>query len=138
MAKTNSQVQENTNTLTIIKGLLFSYILTIPLFIIFAFILTYTSFPETLIIPCVIFTTVITVIMAASYVGRSARSRGWLNGSLMGLLYMVVLYFAGSLLLADFKIDRYVIIMFVIGLLSGAVGGITGINIKSGNKKSFH
>ena len=134
MFKQVNQTPENINFLTITKGLLFSYVLTIPLFIILAFVLTYTSFPEKMIIPSVVLVTVISVITAASIVTRNAKSRGWLSGSFVGLLYIFVLYLASSILLANFKIDRYVITMFIIGILSGAIGGITGINTKKTSK----
>ncbi len=130
-------LNEKVNFLTIVKGILISYLITIPLFIIFAFVLTYTSFPEKYISPVVLITTVISVIAAGSIISRNARNRGWLNGAAVGILYMILLYLLSSIVFRDFGVNRYVLTMLVIGILAGAIGGIIGINLKSGSKSKY-
>lgn len=130
-------INESVNPVTIAKGILVSYIVTVPLFIIFAFMLAYTDFPEKYIPMAVIVTTVISVLTAGSTATRNVRNRGWLNGSAVGIIYMVVLYLVSSATYGDFTINRYVVTMLVIGILAGAIGGIIGINIKSGSKSKY-
>jgi len=126
---------ENLNLMTIIKGIIVSYIITIPAFIIFAIILTYVSFPEKLISPAVVIITIISILVAGSTATKSTKSRGWLNGGIVGLIYMLFLYILSSSIINNFAIDRYVATMTVIGVLTGCIGGITGINIKAGTHK---
>ncbi|MCX7709185.1 MAG: TIGR04086 family membrane protein [Clostridia bacterium] len=127
-------INEKLNLMTIVKGIIVSYIITIPLFIVFSLLLTYTDFPEKFIPAAVIVTTVISILTAGSTATKNVRNRGWLNGSIVGLIYMAVLYLISSITFRDFGITRYVITMLVIGILAGAIGGIIGINMKNGSK----
>ncbi len=122
---------EKLNVVSLMKGLLVSYIITIPVFMLLALILTNTDFPKRLITPAVVVTTVISVLTAGFVSTRGVRNKGWLNGSIVGLIYMTILYLISSLIYNDFSIDKYVITMTVIGIISGAIGGIVGINTKS-------
>ncbi len=122
---------EKLNVVSLMKGLLVSYIITIPVFMLLALILTNTDFPQRLITPAVVVTTVISVLTAGFVSTRGVRNKGWLNGGIVGLIYMTILYLISSLIYNDFTIDKYVITMTVIGITSGAIGGIVGINTKS-------
>ena len=123
---------EHIGLLTLIKGIIVSYIITIPAFIIFAFILTYTSFPEKFISPAVIITTIVSILTAGSAVTKNLKNKGWLNGSIVGLVYMAALYIASSIIFRDFSINRYVVTMMMVGIITGSIGGIVGINLKRG------
>lgn len=127
-------INEKLNITTIAKGILISYLITIPLFIVFAFVLTYTDFPEKYIPTTVIITTVISILIAGSTATKNVRNRGWLNGSIVGVIYMTVLYLLSSVTYSEYGMNRYVITMFIIGILAGAIGGIVGINLKSGSR----
>lgn len=113
-----------------LKGLLTGYIVTFIVLIIFAFILTFTDFPEKLIHTAVTIATIISILMASSSTGRNSRNMGWLNGGIAGLVYMVILYALGSALYVGFMIDGNVLSMAAIGVCTGAVGGVIGINLK--------
>jgi len=126
-----NSLNERANLLGIFKGVIISYLITIPMFIIFALILSYTNFPERLIQPAVVITTVISILVAGSSVTRNVRSKGWLNGAIVGFIYMLVLYALSSIVFDNYSIDRYVITMTIIGVLTGAIGGILGINRRS-------
>jgi putative membrane protein (TIGR04086 family) len=53
-----------------------------------------------------------------------------MNGAVVGLIYMLILYALSSIVYGSFPINRHVVIMFVIGAITGAIGGIIGINMK--------
>ncbi|MCX7843067.1 MAG: TIGR04086 family membrane protein [Clostridia bacterium] len=129
-----SNTGEGANPLIIAKGLIVSYIVTIPSFILFALILANTDFPEKYMTLAVLVTTILSVFAAGVTVSRNARSKGWLNGSIAGIAYMLVLYLISSITKGDFSINRYVVTMLLVGILSGAIGGITGINLKNASK----
>lgn len=115
---------------TILKGVLIAYLITLVIFLIFAVVITYTQFPESAIPTVVVVTTILSVIIAGTRVARKAKNRGWLNGAVAGMVYMIILYIISSLALTGFQFDRYVVYMFIMGLLAGAFGGIVGINLK--------
>lgn len=127
-------VKESLSTISVFKGILAAYIITIPAFMLFALILANTDFPQKLISPAVVVTTIISVLTAGSVSTKGLKNKGWLNGSIVGFIYMLILYIFSSLIFKNFTIDKYVATMSVIGVLTGAIGGIVGINIKNGTK----
>ena len=139
MLKTSNQmskpaVKESMSLVAVLKGILAAYIITIPAFMLFALILANTDYPQKLITPAVVITTIISVLTAGSISTRGLKNKGWLNGSIVGFLYMLILYLLSSLIYRNFAIDNYVVTMTVIGILTGAIGGIIGINIKKSTK----
>ncbi len=128
---------EGLNPLLLLKGLIASYIITIPAFLLFALILSNVDFPQRLVTPVVVIITVISVLTAGAVSTRGVRSRGWLNGSIVGLVYMVILYLFSSIVYKNFALDRNVLTMAVIGVLSGAIGGIVSINTKKSPKYKY-
>lgn len=131
---TKTPIRESITIYSIFKGIVISYLITIPLFCIFALVLTNTDFPEKLISTVVVITTIISIITAGSASTTGLKSKGWLNGSLVGFIYILILYLLSSLIFESFLIDRYVITMLVIGVLTGAIGGIIGINVKKSSR----
>jgi len=43
---------------------------------------------------------------------------------------MLILYLVSSIVYREFAINSYVLILLGIGILSGSIGGILGINLK--------
>jgi putative membrane protein (TIGR04086 family) len=125
------------NPLLLLKGLIASYIITIPAFLLFALILSNVDFPQRLVTPVVVIITVISVLTAGAVSTRGVRSRGWLNGSIVGLVYMLILYLFSSIVYKNFAVDRNVLTMTIIGVLSGAIGGIVSINTKKSPKYKY-
>ncbi|HOQ07981.1 MAG TPA: TIGR04086 family membrane protein [Clostridiales bacterium] len=128
---------EGLNPLLLLKGLIASYIITIPAFLLFALILSNVDFPQRLVTPVVVIITVISVLTAGAVSTRGVRSRGWLNGSIVGLVYMLILYLFSSIVYKNFAVDRNVLTMTIIGVLSGAIGGIVSINTKKSPKYKY-
>ena len=126
-------IDEHFNIMAVVKGIIISYIVTLLIFALFAFILSNTDFPEKYITPVVIITTIISVLIAGSITARTLKSRGWVNGSVVGMIYIAVLYLVSSVANRNFGVDRYVITMLLVGIFSGAIGGIIGVNLRFGS-----
>ncbi len=124
------QLDEHVNLLRVIKGLLLSFLITLPCFLAFALFLTYTDFPEKYTFIAVLITTVISVLTASAYSTRNVRSKGWINGCAVGVLYVAVLYLASSIIFMNFAVDVQVLLTVVIGAIVGCLGGIFGINLR--------
>ncbi len=132
---TKAPLNESITVMSVVRGIIVSYIITIPVFALFALILSNTDFPEKFISTAVVITTIISVLTAGTTSTRGLKNRGWLNGSIVGFIYMLILYLLSSLIFNNFTIDKYVITMTVIGVLTGAIGGILGINVKKSGHK---
>lgn len=137
MAKVNYSSLQNTASEdrvslgVIFKGVLLAYIITMVIFLVFAVVITYTDFPESAIPSIVTITTIVSIFIGGAGVAKKARNKGWLNGALVGIAYIVILYFISALSLVGFVFDKNVISMLIMGILSGALGGIVGINLKT-------
>lgn len=125
------------NLFTIAKGIFAAYIITIPMFLIFAYILTYTNYPQRLISPVVIIVTAISILIAGSSVTKSIKSKGWLNGAIVGFVYMFVLYLVSSIVFGSFAIDSHVVTVSGIGIITGVIGGIIGVNFRKTAKHKY-
>jgi len=123
-----AQAEESSRFIALMKGVIYGYIITIPIFITFALILTYTDFPEKYISLVVMSTTIASILIAGSASAKGLKSKGWLNGGFVGLFYMLILYFLSSIVFKNFSINRYILTMGLIGILAGIIGGIVGVN----------
>ena len=59
------------------------------------------------------------------------KKSGMINGALVGLIYVVLLYFTSSIITKNFSISTYAIIMSITSIVAGIIGGIIGINRKN-------
>ena len=123
-------LDEHVNLLRVVKGLIISFLITLPCFLAFALFLTYTDFPEKYTYIAVLITTVISVLTASAYSTKNVKRKGWMNGCFVGILYVAILYLASSIVFMNFAIDLHVILTVIIGAIVGCLGGIFGINLR--------
>ena len=117
------------------KAVALTFAVSAAVFAVAALLLTYTPMSETLISFIVVLTTVFSVIVGAARAAHSAKSRGLLNGALLGVLYSIMLYFISSLAGDGFRFNSYMAVIMAVSLFSGAVGGILGINLSCKRKR---
>ncbi len=115
---------------TILKNVLISYTISIILFLIFAFIITYTNVEYYIISPISIAVTLLSILLASFLSGRKSSEKGWLTGCITGFLYMLILFIIGSIVYKSPALSSNGIIMIISGIFSGAIGSIIGINNK--------
>lgn len=113
------------------KGIFISFILTIILFYILGIILSATSIPEKIITPAIIIITGISILIGASIVTIKSQEKGMIKGGLIGIIYFSIIYIISSLILKNFELNMYSIIMFLAAFICGGIGGIVGVNIKN-------
>lgn len=117
-------------TKNIFKGVGISIILTLILLLVFSIVLAYTNVSESTIIPVIIIITAISILFGSSISTRHIKKNGMINGGLVGIFYLLLLYIISSLLNWKFGVNFQSIIMIVIGSIFGIIGGIIGVNIK--------
>ena len=131
----NGMSEQGINFKMIIKSVFMSYVLSIVLLAIFAAVLTYTSFPETSISAVVMAVSIISILYAAKMAAVKGKNRGWLIGATAGLLYMFILYLISLVFTHRPVLDSHILMVFGIGVLAGAIGGVIGINLRKNEKK---
>ncbi|OQB15552.1 MAG: hypothetical protein BWY15_00264 [Firmicutes bacterium ADurb.Bin193] len=114
----------------IAKSIALCYAVTILLLSVFSVLVTYLAFPEEFVPVVVLLITIVGVIFSGFLVTRTAKIKGWLFGSISGIVYVVTLYIIGSMLTGDFSFGMSFLTMLLVGALSGAFGGIIGVNTK--------
>ena len=116
--------------LSLLKGVILSFIISLILFYILGIILSISSIPEKIITPSIIIITSISIFISSSISIYKCNNRGAIRGGLIGLLYFLFLYLISSIILNNYEINIYSIIMLFCSFLFGIIGGIIGINIK--------
>ena len=120
------------NIFRILKGSIFAVILSLILLLIFAMLLAYTELSETTMMPVITTITGISILIGSTISTIKIRKNGLLNGGLVGLIYIILLYLTSSICLTGFSLTANSFIMLIAGVVAGMIGGIIGVNL---NKK---
>ena len=123
---------EKTNMfLNIFKGVVISLVFTIISLIIFSCLLVYTDLSESLIQPVVISITGISILLGSSIVNKKNKKNGLINGGCVGIIYILAIYILSSIINGgEFSLNIGSIIMMAVGIITGVIGGIVGVNMK--------
>ena len=116
------------NIMRIVKGVVLAILLSLILLLSFALLLTYTNIAENTIIPVVMIIVGISILVGSTICARKIKKNGIINGGLVGLNYILLLYLVSSLCLVGFSLTLNSFIMLIVGLITGMLGGIIGVN----------
>ncbi len=122
------QVIESKNVTSILKGVAISLITTFILLVIFSAILTFTNVQENAIVPVVIVITGVSLLIGSTIGNRKIRKNGLINGALVGLIYILILYLISSILNGNFLLNMKSIIMIIVAMIFGILGGVIAVN----------
>ena len=123
-------ISKDKSSIKIIKGMVISIILSLILLTIYAALLSYTSISESTMVPVIITITGISILIGSSISSMHIKKQGMLNGALVGLIYMLTIYILSSIFLSSFEININSIIMISVGIVTGMIGGVIGVNMK--------
>ncbi|MCI9016328.1 MAG: TIGR04086 family membrane protein [Clostridia bacterium] len=128
--KENTNKEQGNSVITIFKGIIISFLFTLVLLFIFSVLLTYTNIQEQTIGPVIIIVTTISILLGTSISMIHIKKNGILNGGIVGLVYIGIIYICSSSIETGFSINIYSLIMIIFSIISGMIGGIVGVNIK--------
>lgn len=117
------------NLIRIIKGSGIALGITILSLFIFAILLTYTNIQESTMIPVVIIITAVSILIGSSLSTLRIKKNGLLNGALVGVIYILLIYIISSFTGSGFSLNIMSIIMLVSSIIAGMIGGIIGVNL---------
>jgi putative membrane protein (TIGR04086 family) len=123
-------IKESSVLNMILKGILVAYAITIPAFLIFSFILSMMGSPGKMITPFVYLTTIVSILIAGIVSARRIKRKGWLNGGMVGLVYVIILYLLGGILYKDYLVSSNTVYVALTCIFTGSLGGIIGVNMK--------
>lgn len=116
--------------LNIFKGVTISYIFTFLSFLIFAILLSTTNISDSYISGVISVISIISILIGSAICTKSATSQGLLWGSIVGLVYSIILYLISSVLFVGFSLPLSSVYLILLSTLFGGIGGIVGINLK--------
>ena len=123
-----AQMKPPATATVLAKGVLYAYFLSLVVFLLFSVLIQFTTLTEAILPYTAYATSLISIFVGAAYVSKRLDTKGWLNGGIIGLIYLVGLVIFGLILLPDFGLHTGYIVKTVLAFLAGAAGGIFGIN----------
>lgn len=122
--------REKMPRLTYLRSIFKAVVFTIIIMLVIAAIITFTSVSEA-IMPLV---TSIIMVLSIAFSGllsaRKIKKNGFVHGIVTGAIYVLLIMFLSWIFIKDFSIDKYTIIKGIIGIVSGGIGGMIGVNLK--------
>lgn len=122
--------EKNKSIVNLIRGTVISILLTLIFLMVYAALLSYTNISEDTMTPVILVITGVCILIGSSISSINLKKQGMINGGLVGLIYVLFLYIISSIFLSGFALTSKTIWMIIIGIVTGMIGGIIGINMK--------
>ena len=131
MINMSENISENGNNIKrIIKGSIFSIVITLIGLLVYSIILSYTSISESTMPATIIIITAGSILIGSTISTSNIKKNGIVNGVLVGIIYIAIIYLISSIVTGNFLLNTNSIIMVIASVLTGALGGIIGVNKK--------
>lgn len=120
---------KNNNIFRICLGSIIAIVFTLLSLLIFSLILSSTSISENTITPVIIILSSISILAGSTISSRKIKQKGFINGLLVGLIYIAFIYLLSSIASGNFSLNLTSFIMIIASLAAGIIGGIIGVNL---------
>jgi len=117
------------NILSMLKCGGFSVLISVVLLLITSLVGTFVPLSEKMIFIVVNIISVLSVFLSGIIASAIYKSKGLLFGAVAGIIYSIFVYILGALVYMNFGISLNTLIGLVISIISGAFGGVTGVNL---------
>ena len=128
--KVNNDEKQKDSIVSLTKGVIFSYLITAIVFIVYGILLTYTEKKKKNIQIVVMITTVVSVLIGGIISSKGVSKRGLMFGMLVGIIYSIIMIMISFCILPTIKITSKMIMIIILSISAGGIGGIIGINSK--------
>lgn len=130
MPKDENSKESKKDIIIILKGSIIALILTIIMLTIYAAILSYTNVSEDSMTLVILVIAGLSIIIGSSITNIKLKRKGIINGALIGLIYILIIYILSSVITGVFNLNSNSIIMIIVSIVTGMIGGIIGVNMK--------
>ncbi|WP_158212402.1 TIGR04086 family membrane protein [Natranaerobius trueperi] len=128
-AKTNASFIGDSRLTSILLGVVLAYCISLVVFVFSSLLFTLTPLTEAIMPYITYITTVISIFIGGIYTAGKIGYKGWLNGGICGLIYLIGLFILSLLLNVNVVFGLQLLSRIVLSFLIGAIGGILGINM---------
>ena len=115
-------IENQSPIFSIIKGTIIAFLFTLVALTIFSLLLVYTDLSEATIQPVIITVTGISLLIGSSIGTKKLKKNGLVNGAIIGILYIFIIYILSSVLKSNFTLNLMSLIMIGVGLIGGILG----------------
>ena len=126
----DNNIKEKSKFINLLKGSITAIVITLISLVIFSTVLANTNINENTIIPVIIAVTAISILIGSIISVSKISKKGLLNGALVGLIYITIIYLLSSLVNGNFSFDLNSLIIIISAIIAGMFGGIIGVNLK--------
>jgi putative membrane protein (TIGR04086 family) len=113
----------------ILQGTIISFFLLLTGSVFVALIISFVNFDKFIVQKILIIFNYISILIGAFFTGNNVKRKGWLNGGLVGFSHMTLIFLISIFCLNTLFNIKFIIIL-AIGVLTGLIGGMFGINCK--------
>jgi putative membrane protein (TIGR04086 family) len=118
-------IRQNTKMFALLKGLLFSYIITALILLLLSFLMLKLDLSSTVISGGINFAYIVSAFIGGFFVGKKIEQRKFLWGLVMGVFYFIVLMLISLLMNRVTPLPMgSLFTVFIICGLSGMLGGM--------------
>lgn len=114
----------------ILKGLGYSYVLTLATLLIYNLFLTFGNVSGSTIAMASSIITTLSSAFGGFYASKKIKEKGLIYGILVGFIYIVCLMIIVFLAKETFSFEIEMIYKVLLVSLSGGIGGVLGVNFK--------
>lgn len=116
---------QNTKIFTLLKGLIFSYIITAVILLLLSFLMLKVDLSATIISGGVNLAYIVSAFVGGFFVGRKIEQRKFIWGLLIGVLYFIVVLLVSLMMSGGAPLSiGSIITVLIICSLSGMLGGM--------------
>lgn len=116
--------------LAVVKGVVSGLCVALLGILIFAFLLRFTSIPETIIAPVNQVIKGVSIFFGVFFGMKKHKNMGLLSGLLIGFFFTIVAFLVFSILDGAFVFDKTFFNDIIFGCIIGAICGIICVNLK--------
>lgn len=92
-------------------------------------LLAYTNINDNMLGTLIFVGTAISIFIGSTMLNRKFKKRGYLYGLIFGVVFFMLIYTFSCLLSSALIFNTTVLIYLIMTMVSGAIGGIIGVNI---------
>lgn len=121
--------KDESKILILAKSIFLALIISLVCIIIYAIVLSLTSVSDGTMSIITQAITMVSIVAAAVYCSRKIKSRGWLYGMIVGIVFVLVIIPISMIWGQVPTFDKYFIARMLMASLVGLIGGMIGVNI---------
>ncbi len=113
----------------VLRGLVYSFIITLVLLFSFSLLLKFTSLSESKTTVFNIIAMILGVAFGSFYVGMKIKEKGWINGAIIGFSYYLFVILINLIFFKGESAPVFLLSKLFLSSLTGFIGGMMGVNI---------